>query len=151
MVNDNGELDIVLVWILLNIVYIFGILLALEWWSKSIFLNGYRRKYGHGKSARRAGRHYKTSWTLLQRLFWVPLFKDEKDRYEAKYRWLAYFSWIHDAIGIIASISLNVEYYDFYRFGEIGSFTGVMILAFSYMALWRIVYIPYVARGSWWR
>lgn len=72
------------------------IFLALDWHARSIFsVCAYPRRYGHGKSGNRALRHYKSNWTFWQRMFWVFAFKE---KYGARYRALAWFSYIHMAI-----------------------------------------------------
>ena len=67
-----------------------------DWHAKMVFLaRGYPRRNGHGKSWNRAYKHYKTNWTLVQRLLWIPLFKEN---YEQKYRDIAIFSYIQSAL-----------------------------------------------------
>ena len=67
--------------------------LFFEWHARFVFICAvYPRRYGHGKSWKRAHKHYKSHWTLRQRLLWLPVFKEA---YESKYRWMAYLSYIH--------------------------------------------------------
>lgn len=74
-------------------------LLVDDWHARIVFIaTGYPRRYGHGKSFKRAKKHYKSNWTLIQRLLWIPLFKEE---YETKYRAMAYLSYLHSALTLI--------------------------------------------------
>ena len=45
--------------------------------------------------------HYKANWTLLQRLLWLPLFKEW---YEDKYRFMVYLSYIHAVFALLTII-----------------------------------------------
>ena len=78
-----------------------GPFLFFDWHARFVFvLTGYPRRYGHGKSGARAEKHYKANWSLIQRLLWIPMFKEW---YETKYRIMAYLSYIHFALTIVCS------------------------------------------------
>lgn len=67
--------------------------LFVEWHARCVFVStGYPRRYGHGKSGKRAYTHYKKNWSFVERMLWIPVFKEE---YESKYREMAYFSYAH--------------------------------------------------------
>lgn len=92
--------------LIIIIILIFTIipLIVMDWYARMVFLaRGYCRRYGHGKSWKRAHFHYKKNWTLLQRLLWIPAFKE---KYESKYKYLAYQSYI----GLIFAISTSIFY-----------------------------------------
>lgn len=70
-----------------------------DWYARRVFIaRVYRRRNGHGKSWNRAYKHYKANWTFWQRLFWVPLFKED---YPTKYREIAILSYIHFVFSIV--------------------------------------------------
>ena len=67
--------------------------LIMEWHARGVFVAiAYPRKYGHGKSFMRAQKHYKKNWSFIERMLWVPVFKE---KYEDKYVAFAYISYIH--------------------------------------------------------
>ena len=86
--------------------YILGIIIAvilsfsvMDWHARmTIIARAYRRRYGHGKSWKRAHKHYKTNWTLIERLLWIPLFKEW---YESKYRAIAILSYVHMSMAMV--------------------------------------------------
>ena len=81
--------------IFLTITFIILSFAFIDWHARSVFMaRAYPRRYGHGKSWNRAHKHYKTNWTFLQRMLWIPMFKEE---YEDKYRFIAYLSFAHMA------------------------------------------------------
>ena len=62
---------------ILVILAIMGMHAFLEWYLRGTFIVvAYANKKGHKKSGRQATRHYKKNWSLLQRLLWVPVFKE---------------------------------------------------------------------------
>ena len=82
--------------ILLMIVFPF---LFIDWHARMVFIAcAYVRNYGHGKSWNRAHKHYKSNWSLTQRLLWFPMFKES---YKNKYKIIAYFSFAHCFFTII--------------------------------------------------
>ena len=86
-------------------------LLFLDWHARRVFVyTAYPRRYGHGKSGNRAFKHYKANWSFIQRLLWMPMFKEW---YETKYRIMAYLSYIHFALTIIFSalFLISVSYF----------------------------------------
>ena len=85
--------------------------LACDWRARTIFVAlAYPRKYGHGKSWNRAHKHYKTHWTFWQRILWIPVFKE---KYEDKYRSLAYLTYIHIVVTIGTIIAMLVAQFVF--------------------------------------
>ena len=52
----------------------------------------YVRVHHHGKTFKRASRHYKTNWSFAKKLFWIPVFAEH---YAPKYRAMAILSFIH--------------------------------------------------------
>ena len=98
--------------------------LFLDWHARYIFVaTGYPRRYGHGKSFNRAKKHYKSNWTLTQRLLWIPLFKEE---YEDKYRIMAYLSYINFSLMLITGVSFLVV--SNYFFENIRSWVYVFVV-----------------------
>ena len=87
-------------------IYVFGIIavvlltfLFFDWHARFVFVGtGYPRKYGHGKSEKRASAHYKRNWTFVQRILWVPLFKE---KYRSDYRLMAYFGYFHFFVTLV--------------------------------------------------
>lgn len=91
--------------ILLSIV---GQFLMLEFQGRMIFVFViYPRKHKHGKTANRAKKHYKANWTFMQRLFWIPVFKEE---YEPRYKWMGIFFYIHLFFTIITLIVILITH-----------------------------------------
>jgi len=71
---------------------------GMDFWARLVFLAAvYRGRYKHGKTGNRATKHYKKNWTFLQRLFWLPAFKEY---YEFEYRALAIFSYVQYIFGV---------------------------------------------------
>ncbi len=121
--------------ILLPAAYLFCFV-AFDWWSRMVFMaRGYRRRHRHGKTWKRAHKHYKANWTFWQRMFWVPVFKEE---YESRFRFLAYFSFAQLGISIVVLTALcfNLMFWD----------TLVKISCFY--VLFRVIYINWVATGK---
>ena len=80
--------------------------LLCDWRARLTFIGeAYRGKYGHGKSWNRAQKHYKTHWTFWQRLCWIPVFKE---RYDDKFRFLAYCSYFHLMVTVVTIICMLV-------------------------------------------
>lgn len=95
-----------------------------DWHARMAFIaNKYCRCYGHGKTWNRAYKHYKTHWTLLERLLWLPVFKE---KYDGDTRLLVYLSYIHLVFAIIATV--------FFLVGE---------LVYKNMLVWKYVVIGY--------
>lgn len=90
----------------MTLILVVGAFLALEFQGRLIFVMViYPRKHKHGKTANRAKRHYKANWTFFQRMFWVPVFKEE---YETRYKWLGVFFYIHLISTIISFICILI-------------------------------------------
>ena len=81
--------------------YVFGIAgiviitlsgaLFMDWHARRVFIaRGYCRRYGHGKSWNRAHKHYKTNWSILERMIWMPVFKEW---YENKFSHCLWKEW----------------------------------------------------------
>ena len=67
---------------------------------------GYTRCYGHGKTWKRANKHYKANWTILQRLFWIPVFKEN---YANDFRLMAYFAYIQSVWAILTYLCFIIS------------------------------------------
>ena len=120
--------------------YIFGVIILIvapffiiDWHARgTIIARAYCRRYGHGKSWKRAHKHYKSNWTLIERLLWIPFFKEW---YERKYRCIAILSYVHLGMTIVAlcvccvSFSLSTT-----------SKLGVCVFAF-YSLFWMLRFI----------
>lgn len=124
-------------YIVLFIIIITLILIGLEWFTRLSFLaEVYCRRNGHGKSWNRAHKHYKTNWTLLQRLFWLPLFKE---KYERRHKIIAYLSYIHIVITLLTFITFLLSELSYYRFVFWRLFLIFAVL-FTIMILTRLNY-----------
>lgn len=111
-----------------------------DWHAKMVFLaRGYRRRYGHGKSWNRAYKHYKTNWTVVQRLLWIPLFKEN---YEQKYRDIAIFSYIQSAL---TPIMIGVFLISDYCFPS-SKFWVYAFIVYTVLWLLRFIYNNHIAR-----
>ena len=63
--------------------YVLGVILIIvcpfffiDWHARMVIIaRAYPRKYSHGKSWKRAHKHYKSNWTLVERLLCPPLTK----------------------------------------------------------------------------
>lgn len=105
-----------------------------DWHARGVFVAiAYPRKYGHGKSWKRAKNHYKTNWSAVERFFWIPIFKEYYDR---KYRCIAYLSYIHILLGCLTICNLLINEFVFLRF----TFWHYAFIAFSVFTLLRLVY-----------
>ena len=82
-----------------------------DWHARTVFVwVVYPRRYGHGKSAGRAQKHYKQNWTLFQRLLWVPIFKEW---YANKYRFMAYLSYINAFLTLVTVALFLISIYNY--------------------------------------
>lgn len=91
---------------------------TLNLFAKGAFTGcAYLRRYGHGKTWKRGRKHFKKNWTFWQRTFWVFVFKE---KYEACWRALAWFFYIHLVITLFmpflsplmdAALADNVKWY----------------------------------------
>lgn len=121
------------------IIYAFAFL---DWHSRMVFMaRGYPRKYGHGKSWNRAHKHYKKNWTLLQRLFWIPLFKEA---YTTKFKMFAYFSYAHAILCIITIVFSIVGITQFYD----SKIWKCEFLIYGILSILRFLYGNAIARGK---
>lgn len=117
--------------------YVFLIILAsvliFDYHARGAFIAaGYCRRYGHGKTWKRAHRHYKTNWSFWERMFWIPVFKEP---YEQDFRIMAYFSYIHSIWAVITYICFIVS--DLY-------FPDSKFWIYEFIAFWVFVLIRFV-------
>lgn len=132
-------------------VYILGIIILItsgmvvtEIYSRSVFIAiVYPRKYGHGKTWKKANRHYKTNWSFIQRILWIPLFKEY---YDFKYKMLAYFSYLGLLISVFTIIAFLLNEF----VSTIFSFWGYGFCLVAIVTIIRIVYTEFIARGKVW-
>ena len=88
--------------------YRIGIIAIIAYWflfdelhGRYVFIaTGYPRRYGHGKSYNRAKKHYKNNWSFLERLIWVPIFKEW---YEYRYKIFPFLSYIHSGLTVFTA------------------------------------------------
>ena len=107
------------------------------WYSRSVFIAcGYCRRYGHGKSWKRAHKHYKTNWSFWQRIFWVPVFKES---YESDFRLMAYFAYLLSLFSIVLSVSFVLDIYHSIAMRCVG-------LVYCAIVLIRYIHADYIAR-----
>ena len=107
------------------------------WYSRLVFIaSGYCRRYGHGKTWKRAHKHYKTNWTFLQRLFWVMVFKEQ---YESDFCLLAYFAYLQSFFAIVLTLFTVLGLYHSIAMRCVG-------LAYCAIVLIRYIHADYVAR-----
>ena len=79
--------------ILFTLLTIIVPLMFFDWHARMVFIaKAYPRRYGHGKSWKRAHKHYKNNHSFLERLFWIFAFKE---KYEDKYKMIAYLAYAH--------------------------------------------------------
>lgn len=129
---------------ILGVIFLLVILpfLVTEWHARGVFVAiAYPRKYGHGKSWKRVKKHYKTKWSVLERIFWMPVFREY---YERKYRCMAYLSYIHILLGCLTICSLLINEFVFLKF----IFWHYVAIACSAILLLRIVYDDSIGRGK---
>jgi len=92
--------------LLILIIVLFA--MFLEWHAKYVFVAiVYPRKYGHGKSWKKANRHYKITWTFWQRLLWVPIFCE---CYPGRYRFMAILSYLNVIVTVSTIIVTLVAF-----------------------------------------
>lgn len=115
--------------------------LFFDWHARFVFVAiAYPRRYGHGKSFNRAKKHYKQNWTFLQRMLWMPVFREE---YHIKYRMMAYLSYINFILMIISIFCfiINVFLYTTFIFWH-----WVFILTGAFGIIRFIYNNDYIAR-----
>ena len=100
---------------------------------------GYPGKYGHGKTWKRAHAHYKKTWTLAQRLLWLPVFKEV---YVTTYRNMAYMSYIHAGVG---GITIMVFLLNELVFPD-PTFWHYVFTAFGALTILRFIHSNHIAR-----
>ena len=123
---------------ILYFLILLGAALGFDWYSRSTFISsGYCNRYGHGKSWKRAHKHYKTNWTFWQRMFWMPVFKEP---YESDFRLLAYFSYLQSFLSIVFYVLFIVS--DIY-FPESKVYKYVLYVFYAIFLL-RYIHIDYV-------
>lgn len=128
--------------------YVFGMVgiiilticsvLFVDWHARMVML---ARVYAHGKTWNRARRHYKKHWTLLQRLFWTPLFKEP---YSSAYRMIAYFSYMHVILALSTIIGFLLNEFVFLDV----DFWHYIFLAMTIIIILRAIYDDAVVRGK---
>ena len=128
--------------IFLTITFIILSFAFIDWHARSVFMaRAYPRRYGHGKSWKRAHKHYKTNWTFLQRMLWIPMFKEE---YEDKYRFIAYLSFAHMALTVVTLAFFIISIICFPN-SKIWIYE---FLGYSVFWLLRFIYDNAIARGE---
>jgi len=117
--------------------------LFLEWHAKAVFVwIVYSRRYGHGKSATRAAKHFRKNWTFLQRMLWAPVFKED---YDIIFRMMAYLSYTHFIVTVLTAICFVVMHYIMKLDDKIFLYP---FIAWSIVTFVRLVYDQdYIARG----
>ena len=128
--------------IFLTITFIILPFAFFDWHARMVFVAvAYPRRNGHGKSWKRAHKHYKTNWTFLQRMLWIPMFKEE---YEDKYRFIAYLSFAHMALTVVTLAFFIISIICFPN-------SKIWIYEFlGYSVFWilRFIYDNAIARGK---
>ena len=135
--------------IFLMITFIILSFAFIDWHARSVFMaRAYPRRYGHGKSWKRAHKHYKTNWTFLQRMLWIPMFKDE---YEDKYRFIAYLSYVHVTLTLVTLAFFIISVICFPT-SQIGFPTSKIwfyeFIVYSVFWILRFIYDNAIARGE---
>ena len=75
------------------LLFILFELIICDFWARSAFLSGgYILQYPYLKNLNEARKQYKNNWSLFQRLFWIPVFKE---KYKNRIHLLAFSSYIH--------------------------------------------------------
>lgn len=121
-------------------------LLIMDWHARMVFMaRGYCGKRGHGKTWKRARAHYKSHWTFLQRMFWIPVFKEY---YESKYRFLAYSTYVHAFFTLFTIVIFLVDELVLLNL----YFWHYVFIAYTIIIIFRYIYNDTVARGKirWW-
>ena len=120
-----------------------------DWHARMVIIaRAYCRRYGHGKSWKRAHKHYKTNSTFLQRMLWIPMFKEE---YEDKYRFIAYLSFAHMALTLVtlAFFIISVICFPTSQIGFPNSKIWIYeFLGYSVFWILRFIYDNAIARGE---
>lgn len=126
-------------WLIFIVALIFAFF---DWHARAVFIAAkYCGCYHHGRTWNRAHKHYKTHWTLLERLLWLPVFKE---KYDGDTRLLVYFSYIHLILAIAAGILIFL--------GEL-VYNNVELVAYSFLAylistILRWLYTNALGRGD---
>lgn len=129
--------------------YIAGIIiltlssvLMMDFHARRVFIaRGYCRRYGHGKSWNRAHKHYKTNWSILERMIWMPVFKEW---YENKYRNIAYLSYAHFALAFVVIIAFLIDEFVILKL----AFWHYIFVAFAVFTILRVIYDDAIATGK---
>jgi hypothetical protein len=119
---------------------IFGVII-MDWHTRMVFMaRVYLRKHHHGKTWKRAHMHYKSNWSLCQRLLWIPMFKEQ---YENKYKTLAYLSYFYVFVALttIVCFLLNELVYKNVLFWHYS------MIAFAITTILRAIYNNVIAKG----
>ncbi|MBQ5363340.1 MAG: hypothetical protein IIU63_08330 [Clostridia bacterium] len=121
-----------------------GAAFILDLWARACFLAvGYTRVHHHGKTWKRATRHYKTNWKLWQRLLWIPAFAEA---YPAKCRALAILAYLHYAlVAVWLALYVAADV-----FGVIDDLYWMLFLAIILLpfTLGKIIYTDALVRGK---
>ena len=112
----------------------------MEWHARWVFVTtGYPRKHGHGKTWKRANKHYKTHWSFIQRMLWIPV---HKEVYEDKYKFMACLSYVHAIITFIAIVSFLLNEFVIVTF----KFWQYVYVCFAVFSLLRFIYNDSIGR-----
>ena len=74
----------------------------------SFFTSYYVGAKGHGNTYNKAKKHYKKNWNFIQRLLWIPLFK-ERSLYTRGALLLPVLSYVHFIICLIFVIWWSID------------------------------------------
>ena len=92
-------------------VLILSIYVVFEWYSRMVFISHvYARRNGHGKSWKRAKKHYKTNWSFWERIVWKPIFSEF---YERNFKRLGIFSYIHFVFALATIVCFLINEFRF--------------------------------------
>ena len=112
---------------------------VIDWYVRLVFLSRvYCRKYGHGKSWKRARKHYKSIWTFFERILWIPMFAE---KYEKKHRSMAYQAYAHYGVATISIICFLLD--EFMLTGI--AFWQYIFAVLVLLTLFRYIYSDHIA------
>ena len=121
---------------------IWGAFLFFDWHSRCVFVAcGYPHKYGHGKTWKRARKHYKENWSFVERMLWIPIFKE---KYDIRFKIVAFLSYFHFFFSIITSIVIILDELVFVRIQLWHYLFGVYTLFF----IFRFCYVNAIGRDK---
>lgn len=126
-------------YIIAMIALVLCVFVIMDWYSRGTFIaRGYVRRNGHGKTWKRAKKHYKSNWSFWERMIWKPIFSEY---YGRKFKTMVVLAYIHF---ILLILTIAFLLFDEFLISTC-TFWHYIFIAFSIFSIVRYVHSNAIA------